>query len=103
MGYYIETPHNKGKAKWLHETYNTAVPTRLPKEFDTTGKTVQICVVDNGPFEAAAIAYSQSELNVFAMPDSIPRQWLIMNREDVIKECPRVKDALSGTYQEFAD
>ena len=35
-----------------------------------------ICVVDNGAFEAAAYAYSESEYKEFKRPDGRSRVWL---------------------------
>ncbi len=55
MGYYIEVPKSKDKAI--------------------------ICVVDNGPFEAAGFAYSQRELDFFSIPDGRPRTWVVMDRK----------------------
>ena len=48
-----------------------------PTRFDQfEGKSI-ICVVDNGPFQAAAYAYNQSELDCFKRPDGRPKSWLI--------------------------
>jgi hypothetical protein len=40
-----------------------------------------VCVVDNGIFKAAAFAFSEEELEVFAKPDGRPKTWLAMDRK----------------------
>lgn len=47
-----------------------------PEKFDQYPDKAIICVVDNGPFQAAAYAYSQSELDQFKRPDGRPKGWL---------------------------
>jgi hypothetical protein len=44
-------------------------------QFKEEGKGI-ICVVDNGPFQAAAYAYSQSELDAFKYPCGRPKAFL---------------------------
>ena len=98
MGYYIETPPlNKNKADALLVAFPDKVKEvpHAPK-FDATGKTVAVCVVDNGPFEAAAIAYSPSELAAFSCDpsDTRPKRWLTMPREIVVGLNPAVEPRL---------
>ncbi len=47
------------------------------------GKAV-LCVVENGPFDAAAWAYSQDELNCFKREDGRLKSWLTVD-ESVIE------------------
>jgi hypothetical protein len=59
-----------------------------PETFDQyadEGKAI-ICVVDNGPFQAAAYAYCQRELEAFQYSgDSRPKMWLKADKEIVEK------------------
>lgn len=78
MGYYInELPNGellpaKGKADKLLSTIEGTKEIKTPQQWEED----IVCVVDNGPFEAAAYAFSQNELNVFANPDGRPKRWL---------------------------
>ncbi len=81
MGYYIEVPRNKGKAQQIVELYGGQIVFRPPSFEDITPDEAIICVVDNGPFEAAAFAFNQDELHVFTHMDGRPRTWVIMNRQ----------------------
>lgn len=81
MGYYIEVPKNKGKAQQIVELYGGRIALNPPQFEDITPDDAIICVVDNGPFEAAGFAYNQEELHVFSIPDGRPRTWVIMNRK----------------------
>ena len=85
MGYYIQGP-NIGKVDFLLKNHDaimleSAVQAR---EAFKEGFGV-VCVVDNGPFEAAAFAFSEDELEVFARPDHRPKTWLAMDRKLVEK------------------
>ena len=56
MGYYIEVPEQKGKADQLVRLHNARILPGRPKTFeDMPGDMALICVLDNGPFEAAAL------------------------------------------------
>jgi hypothetical protein len=45
--------------------------------------------VDNGPFTAAAIAYSPEELTYFANPDDCrPKRWFLVDAVDLLSACP---------------
>ena len=81
MGYYIEVPQNKGKAQQLVELYGAEILPAAP-EFWHKDPAI-ICVVDNGPFEAAGFCYDSQELSFFKDPDNRPRIWLTMDYKKV--------------------
>lgn len=76
MGYYVNQDSNGqeapplGKVNFLERDGAMVIPE--PVEW----KEGIVCVVDNGPFEAAAYAYSESEMNEFKAPDGRPKTWL---------------------------
>lgn len=106
MGYYIPGPA-KGKADYIIEKYGASrwsEPSRPPKWEEINASEAIICVIDNGPFEAAAFCYSEKELEAFSQPDrgggiwingeptepdsvghQRPRTWLIMDRAQAIE------------------
>lgn len=96
MGYYIEVPKNKNKAEQLMDLYGAEILAKAPENYFEDPAI--ICVVDNGPFEAAAFCYDKKEFEVFKQPDVLrkvhsnlgiidlnpiqqrPRIWVTMNR-----------------------
>ena len=76
MGYYINKDlagnglPASGKAR--HLVNDGAAIIDAPTEF----KENLVCVVDNGMFEAAAFAHSESEMKEFLTPDGRPKIWL---------------------------
>ena len=94
MGYYINTGHNIGKAEWLianegalELSFVPASLSELPPEMEGL-----ICVVNNGPFEAAAFVYSDRELESFTDPtDYRDKRWLVLPLE-------RAKELSGYTY-----
>jgi len=83
MGYYIETSSSTNKAAEICANHNARRVTQEGAEraFDD-GKGV-ICVVDNGPFEAAAFIYSKREFDEFSQANDFrPRTWLVMDRNE---------------------
>lgn len=78
MGFYIECPDCKGKAKYLIDNFGAeklVLMDQIEKSF-REGHDV-VCVVDNGMFEAAAFCYSLNEINAFCDPtDFRPKTWL---------------------------
>ena len=84
MGYYIQVPENKNKAQQLVDIHGAVILPQHPEAFEDTEGQALICVVDNGPFEAAAFCYSRDEFIVFTRPDSgiqRPRTWVLMDQD----------------------
>ncbi len=89
MGYYIQTSVNKGKARAIVATLGgTIVSQSEAKEAMKDATKGVICVVDNGPFEAAAFCYSDSEFAEFTRADDYfrPKQFVILDRKIAEKE-----------------
>ena len=88
MGYYIETPQPKNKAATLKQELSAIEITVDEAEFfikEDMGAVV--CVVDNGPFEAAAYCYNLPEFRAFNQPDDPrPKTWLYIENGDKVKE-----------------
>lgn len=86
MGFYVN-PENQTKEAWLilHGQMVTT-PTKVPE--DTTTK-AYVCWVDNGPFTAAGIAFSDREIEVFSAPDDMapddmrPKNWFEVPKDDL--------------------
>lgn len=78
MGCYIN-PKDMTKEAWL---YKFAKPT--PGPMPITESEVPVCLVDNGPFTAAAVAYDPDELQVFqSASDRRPKVWFTATRESL--------------------
>lgn len=78
MGCYIN-PKDMTKETWL---YKFAKPTLGPMPI--TESEVPVCLVDNGPFTAAAVAYDPRELEAFLVPsDRRPKVWFTATRESL--------------------
>jgi hypothetical protein len=95
MGYYIDTPHNKNKAKWLVDNCDAVKLPILHKDSHVSPGYVPVIVIDNEYFEAAGIAFDRDELEVFtSLRDGRPKQFLYMPRNKVIELCPLVEKHL---------
>lgn len=93
MGYYIETEAAKNKANWLVDNAGGVIVQQATPT--PTHDSIPVVVVDNGPFEAAGIAYDQEELRAFTDPfDPRPKTIVMVPRDNVIKLCPRVESKL---------
>ena len=82
MGYYVNPP-KESKETWLKEN-GTVI--RQPVSYELIAEhRCAICLMDNGPFSAAAIIYDQRELDDFGDPtDHRPKQWFLVNRQNVV-------------------
>jgi hypothetical protein len=83
MGYYINQTTKRnldtlGKADALIADENAIELPFAPDEFPTDRGIV--CVVNNGPFEAASFAYNKEEMDAFNdLSDPRPKRWLVMD------------------------
>ena len=81
MGYYIEVPEHHHKARQLQELMGAkpigtpVPPSELPDD------QALICVMNNGPFEAAGLVYDDREFEEFVRPDGRQKWWLVADRD----------------------
>lgn len=102
MGFYLldATEHEPtGKVQTLMALPGAVLLSDAPDKL-APGR-ITICVVDNGTFQAAGIAFDQQELEVFkggrgAYYDTRPRQWLTLPVEEVVKLKPHLAEYLRG-------
>jgi len=81
MGYYIQTGGVHGKAEEICKRNEEAFVIPQPTSFSKVPASMGlICVVDNGPFEAAAFCYSEREFETFTQSDGRYKVWLLMDR-----------------------
>lgn len=79
MGYYIEGP-TLGKTKFIVDNFGAILITPAEALEAIKEKMGVICVVNNGPFEAAAFCYNEDEFEAFNDPgDFRPKKWLLMD------------------------
>jgi hypothetical protein len=81
MGWYIQGP-NLGKALHIVEAYGGEI-IEPPKEFSEVPEDkALICVVSNGPFDAAAYCYNEDEFLAFSdVYDHRVKCWLTMDKK----------------------
>lgn len=91
MGRYIQTGDAvKNKAAIICSEFDGEIITvEQAEELISDPESVAIvCVVDNGPFEAAGYCYDRSEFNEFSSPgDARPKTWI------AIRDVQRVREA----------
>jgi hypothetical protein len=81
MGYYIQGPLSGKGAHLVREYGATACSEKDARAALDSEDMVPVCVVDNGMFDAAALAYDKQEFDVFAGDTSgRPKRWYIMSR-----------------------
>ncbi len=88
MGYYIQTSVIKGKAKEIVSVLGGSIVSQSEANLAMKDATKGvICVVDNGPFEAAAFCYSENEFAEFTREDDFrPKQFVVLDRKIAEKE-----------------
>jgi hypothetical protein len=87
MGYYIQGP-NLGKADYLLATHPDfkEVTKDEAEIFQCEGKVGVVVVVNNGPFEAAAFAFSDQEFEEFTEASDPRRKRFLTGPLDLVKE-----------------
>lgn len=85
MGWYINPP-SMSKERWLTENGQ-----RTDGPAPITETHLPVCLVNNGPFTAAAICPHEREVQAFASPDGRPKIWFSVSRQSL---------ADNGFYQE---
>jgi hypothetical protein len=95
MGYYIQTTQPKNKADAImKDLAGIEITVDEAAFFIKEQMGAIICVVDNGPFEAAAYCYNLNEFRVFTDPnDDRPKKWLLVENEERVKELTRFTKA----------
>lgn len=79
MGLYIN-PLDMSKEQWLAK-HGTAIAVPY---WTGDGKSFPVCLVNNGPFTAAGVAFSKREMDAFNGPDDFrPKQWFIVSADDI--------------------
>ena len=78
MGFYVN-PKGMTKEMWILQ-YGRAV---RKEELKITDDEMPVILVDNGPFTAVGIAYSQDELSVFLREDGRSKMFYMCKREDL--------------------
>lgn len=81
MGCYIN-PKTETKEAFLSRE-GTPIDAATPGMITETH--LPVCLVNNGPFNAAAIAFSDHELRAFQEEDGRERQWFLVPREELRK------------------
>lgn len=88
MGYYLETPRLKDKARQLEKIYN-ARPVTMEEALEAihAGTVAVMCVIRNPHFDAAAYCYSLAEFRRFNyVSDDRPRTWMIIDDKDMVED-----------------
>lgn len=91
MGYYLN-PKAMSKKDWL-DTYAVRINRAPPRQFRDEEHIV-ICLVDNGFFTAAGIAFSQAELEAFTYEDGREKIWYTIPIKDLIAEDPLMAEVI---------
>lgn len=87
MGYYVQTPgQNHNKAIRIAAD-NDGVLIHKPNHYsDIPDNKALIVVVDNGPFEAAALAYSEREFEEFTdVMDGRRKEYVLLDKSRAYK------------------
>jgi hypothetical protein len=87
MGAYIN-PENMTKEEWLAN--NGQLIAYPPEKFDEMPGKLAVCLVDNGAFTAAGIAFDERELQAFTHPDGRPKKWYWVDKEKLMD--PNISD-----------
>jgi len=87
MGWYIQCPESKNKAKQLVDLYQAELVSKQEAENAIDDPTKGIVVVlDNGPFEAAGFAYDSKEFAAFTISRDTRTKWFLIMDRGLVKQ-----------------
>jgi len=93
MGLYIN-PDEVSKEQWLVE--NGALLMSCPPSYKQDTR-LAVCLISNPMFSAAAVAYSQKELEEFSRSeDPRPRLWYMVEEDKLKEVCGKSFDMYMG-------
>jgi len=52
-----------------------------------TTDSLPVCLINNGPFTSAAVAYNDSELAAFKRADGREKTWFMVSKDDLYDVC----------------
>jgi hypothetical protein len=89
MGYYVN-PVGMSKEQWLAK-FAIDEGNNPPSSVSVFPDTLPVCLINNGFFTAAGIAYDDEELAAFADPtDPRQRRWYIVPKAELLKVEPSI-------------
>lgn len=92
MGYYIEVPSDFEKDEQLVKLFDAKIIPQ-PRNFsDVPEDQALICVTQNTMFDAAGVAYDESEFEEFQRPDGRRKTWLTIPRSKALELQPRLSN-----------
>ena len=89
MGAYVN-PVGNTKEEWL-ATNATSITSNAPTSTDYLPDHLPVCLMDNGSFTAAGIAFNERELQAFKQPNDLrDKIWFLVATEKLMD--PNVSD-----------
>ena len=82
MGCYINPPNGETKEAWLAREAKP-LPRVPPECYRALDGWMVVCLIDNGPFRAAGVAFNDRELAAFKYDDGRPKVWYIAPIESI--------------------
>lgn len=95
MGEYIN-PKDMTKEQWLSKHGVCALESeiKMAKHFGKSDL-IPVCLINNGPFTAAAILYDEREIIEATRADDLrPKSFFLCEGRDLISVCPSVERKL---------
>lgn len=92
MGYYYEHSQGErfGKAKDLVKMHNGKI---VSSDYALSHNEALFCVVNNGPFEAAAFCFNSDERALFnCAQDTRPKTWVVIPMSELLKAVPLLQN-----------
>jgi hypothetical protein len=87
MGFYIKCEGSKNKANQIVSAFDARIVSKEMAEAFVESEKAVICIVDNGPFEAAAFCYDMSVFEAFSRKDDTrPKVWLVVDNKALIEK-----------------